>query len=164
MPRNITTRDIFMKLNVLYFSQLFFMVCFGVVALYRSGQAGLDEHSTTVYKYILLVFVPVGWATGYFVFKNLRSSVKALGLKDKLGKYQAAMLIRAACLEVPGLFGGVITFITGDRSMLLFMAIEVVMFVILRPTPQSLVDDLSLESNEKSSIEDPETVLYQGDL
>jgi len=164
MPQNITTRDIFMKLNVLYFSQAFFMVCFGVVALYRSGQTGLDEHSTTLYKYILLVFVPVGWAVGYFVFKNLRSSVKALGLKDKLGKYQAAMLIRAACLEVPGLFGGVITFITGDRSLLLFTAVEVVMFVLLRPTPRSLADDLSLEGDEKSAIEDPKTVLYQGVL
>src|SRR6185295_14897907 len=142
-----------MKLYVLYFSQAFFMVCFGGVALYRSGQAGLDEHSTTLYKYILLVLVPVGWAAGYLVFKNLRSTVTALGLIDKLGKYQAAMLIRAACLEVPGMFGGVITFVTGDRTLLLFMAIEVVMFVILRPTPQSLVDDLSLEGNEKSSIE-----------
>ncbi len=164
MTRNITTKEFFRTLNLIYFSLVFTMVSFGVVAYFMGGQNGLDEELSTLFKYVLFVLAPAGLGAGYFIFKNVISSTgQQAALRDKLVKYQTAILIRSACLEFPGIVSGVGAFITGDAALLIFMAAVVVIFIFLRPTSQALVNDLSLSGEDRSLVENPEGVLYQSD-
>jgi hypothetical protein len=165
MTRNITTREFLRTVAIIHFTQMFIMVGFGIVAFYLGGQNGPDEQNATLYKYMLMGLVPAGWAAAYFISKNvLASTGQASGLKEKLAKYQTGMLIRGACLEVPGIVGCIGTFVTGDPFLLIFMAIEVVMLFIFRPTAVALVNEVSFTEKEKMLVEDPEGIVYQHEV
>jgi len=74
-------------------------------------------------------------------------------LQQKLNNYQAAMLIRAACLELPGLLGGVISMITGDNAFLLFSGIMAAFLLVWRPGRTAIQESLELSQEEAAELD-----------
>jgi membrane protein implicated in regulation of membrane protease activity len=74
-------------------------------------------------------------------------------------KYQTAILIRSGCFEMPGLFGAVAALITGDISFLLFTAIVIVLFLLLRPSIYTITTDMNLTQRERTLLENPTSPL-----
>ncbi len=159
-----TSKSTLTAMNMIYFSLVSIMTFFGLIVLllnYTGGiNTGMDKDFALMLRYILFALLPGGMAAGYFVFKQSLASVNQnLSLKEKLMKYQTALLIRSACLELPGLFGAVAALITGDNSFLLFTAIIIVLFFLFRPTVYSITNDLSLSQGERTALENPQSPL-----
>ena len=73
-------------------------------------------------------------------------------------KYQTAVLIRSACFEMPGLVAAVSALITGDNSFLLFTAIVIVLFLLVRPSVYTITSDLNLSQGERNLLENPSSL------
>ncbi len=159
---NGTSKSILTTLNIIYFSIAATMAAFALVALYINtmGNIAPDPQMASTFRYVLFALMPIGLATGYFVFKQLMQSVSpALTLREKLAKYQIALLVRSACFEIPGLFGAVATMTTGDNTFLLATAIIIVLFILLRPSVYSISIDLWLSKKETETLKNPSSPL-----
>jgi hypothetical protein len=160
MSQSSTSRALLSGLNIIYLSLASVMTIFGLVVFYLnysgSNAVAPDNDFAQILQYVLFGLVPLGIATGYFVFKQQLSSIEpTLTLKRKLIRYQIAILIRSAFLEVPGLFATVAAMITGVNTFLLFTVMIVVIFILLRPTPSSIANDLGLSQSDKNILENP---------
>jgi hypothetical protein len=159
-----TSKSFLTALNLIYFSLVFVMATFGLVVLYLNFSGGVsaevDDEFTTMLRYILLAALPIGLGAGYFLFKQLIGSPdSSTTLREKLFKYQNALLIRSAFFEIPGLLGAVCALITMDNSFLLFTGIAIVMFFLFRPTVYSITADLNLSQADRLILENPQSPL-----
>ena len=159
---NPTSKSVLTGLNMIYFSLITMMGLFALVVLYitASGDITPDPDMTLLLRYVLFALLPIGLGAGYFIFKQWMLAIKpTLSLREKLMKYQTAVLIRSGCFEMPGLFGAVAAMITGDISFLLFTAIVIVLFLLLRPTIYTITTDMSLSQKERNILENPSSPL-----
>jgi len=159
-----TTKSVLTALNLIYFSLVSVMASFSLIVLYLNYSGGLaaeaDPDFDLLLRYVLFALLPLGIGMGYFIFKQILTPLNAaMTLKDKLFRYQNALLVRSACFELPGLMGSVAALITGDNSFLLFTAIVIVLFLLIRPTIYTLTSDLNLSANERSTLENPSALL-----
>jgi hypothetical protein len=116
-----------------------------------------DPSLVLTLRYILIAVTPLSLGIGYFIFKKYLASISSLtSLKEKLFRYQLAVIIRYSCLEAPAMLGVVAAFITGEQSFLLFTAIIIVMFLMLLPGTGAIVQDLGLSQHEKVILENPD--------
>ncbi len=153
-----TSKSILSALNLIYFSLIMMMTLFGVIVFFlnTSGAVSSDPELTQMLQYLLFGILPAGLGAGYFIFKQWMTSISpALSLRDKLMKYQTAVLIRSACFEMPGLVGAVAALITGANSFLLFTAIVLVLFLLVRPSVYTITSDLNLTQVERTILENP---------
>lgn len=159
---NPTSKSVVGVINLLYYSQVMMIVLFSAVVyyLYMTGNITPNPELALIFRYVIIALLLAGISVGYFIFKQQMSAIRsALSLREKLGKYQTAVLIRAACLELPGLFGAVSVLTTGDISFLLFTAIVLVLFVLVRPSTYAIATDLNLTPSERSILENPSSSL-----
>lgn len=159
-----TTKSLLTGLNIIYFSLVFIMTAFGLIVLYLNYSGGIeaevDAEFATMLRYLLIALLPTSLGAGYFIFKKITSSIAtSLPLKDKLFKYQNALLIRSACFEFAGMLGCVFALITADNSFLLFTGIIIAMFFLFRPTVYSITTDLTLSQTDRLVLENPQSPL-----
>lgn len=163
MNNRPTSGSVIKTINIVYLSIVLVMVMFSLFVFYQnSGNEveSADMEFATMLRYVLFVFAPMGVIAGYFIFRKLTSAIPpSASLREKLFRYQTAMLIRSACLEVPGLIGAVFAFISKDNSFLLITAIIVVLFGLLRPTVYGITSDLNLSPTEASQLNNPDSPL-----
>jgi hypothetical protein len=157
-----TSKTLLTGLNLIYFSLVFVMTTFGLIVLYLNYTGGMevevDVEFAHMLRYILIALLPVSLGAGYFIFKQITSSIQSsLSLKEKLIKYQTAVLIRSACFEFAGMLGGVFALITTDNSFLLFTGIIIAMFFLFRPTVYSITTDLNLSQSDRLILENPQS-------
>ncbi len=145
------------KFILIYFVLIAFMSFFGVVAyvICQNGLAGeVDANLIKILSNVLAISVPLFLILGHFAFRLV---VKRIDLKlefeQKLSKYQVALFIRSAFLEVPGLMISVITLLTGRVSFLLLLPLVIITFIVLRPKVESISTDLNLSTQEKEALQ-----------
>jgi hypothetical protein len=159
---NPTSKSALSALNIIYFSLIMMMIIFSAVVFFLNTSGGIsnDAELTLLLRYVLCGLLPIGLGAGYFIFKQFINSISpSISLREKLMKYQTAVLIRSACFEMPGLVGAVAALITGDNSFLLFTAIVIVLFLILRPSAYTITSDLNLTQDERTRLENPSSTL-----
>lgn len=159
---NPTSKSVLTALNMIYFSLITMMGLFALVVLYitASGDITPDPELTLIFRYVLFALLPIGLGAGYYIFKQwMQAITPTLSLREKLVKYQTAILIRSGCFEMPGLFGAVAALITGDISFLLFTAIVIVLFLLLRPSIYTITTDMNLTQRERTMLENPTSPL-----
>jgi len=163
MTTAITTKRILTALNLIYLSLVSVMASFGLIVLYLNYSGSLtaqaDPSLALLLRYVLFALLPMGIGAGYFIFKQTLAIHSTMSLKEKLFKYQNALLVRSACFELPGLMGSVAALITSDNSFLLFTAIVIVLFMLVRPTIYTIASDLNLSASERKTLENPDSIL-----
>ncbi len=145
--------------SLVYTGVLTSMVIF-VVAVFFINQNGvisedaLRPDMASAYRYGLVGLVLVGLLAGHFIYKSLLSKIDpSISVREKFLKLQAITLIRAACYEIPGLFGAIAAFRTGDNSFLLFSAIMLAFLILFWPTTEKIIQDLQLSDSERMEME-----------
>ena len=159
-----TSGTVLKTISMIYLAIVTVMVIFSLFVFYQNNISEAapieDRQFTLVLRYVLFVFAPMGVIAGYFIFKKLISAIpQGASLREKINRYQIAMLIRAACLEGPGLLAAVFAFISKDNSFLLITAIIVVLFGLLRPTVYGITSDLNLSPAEAARLNNPDSPL-----
>src|SRR3569623_1585875 len=107
-------------LFVLGYALIAGMVMFSIISIVVSnsnGNSGFisDEQERSIFYVVVAVMVAGGIGASFAVFNSRLQVVKQKNsLTEKLQGYRAAVIMRYALLEGPGLFSIIVYFLTGD--------------------------------------------------
>ena len=164
MSNGITSKAYFLTLSLICYAQMFALLAFSTVVLFLNvnGEITTDTSMIGIFQFVVPISIIVFLSMGYFVFKIALSKIEKLSpLSIKLRKYQGAVIVRSALVEVSGLFATVAALITGELLFLAGTALIVIILILLRPTLYNLVEDLSLTPEEKSKMENPNEIVAE---
>ena len=166
MSQSFTSQKYFSQINLIYFSQAGIMLVFAAVvfALVYSGQfvPTADQALANNLSYLLTAVIIAGFSCAHFLYHRMLSRIdKNKALKQKMPGYLPALLVRSACLELPGLLASVILFMTAKFYLIAIPLFTFVVFYLMRPTPSSIAADLQLSEKEKAMLNDPNAVIAE---
>jgi hypothetical protein len=166
MSQSFTSKKYFSQINLIYFSQAGVMLVFAAVvfALVYSGQFAptADQGLADNLSYLLTAVVIAGFTGAHFLYRHMISRIdKTKELKQKMPGYLPALLMRSACLELPGLLASVVFFMTAKFYLLAIPVFTFIVFYLMRPTPASIAEDLQLTEKEKQMLGDPNAVIAE---
>jgi hypothetical protein len=146
----------FLKVIIIIHLALFMgQTLFAAVALFISKNAALNlKPGNDALFFIAPAMVVFGIVTGTFLFKQ---QVAKLGdktsLKEKLQAYQTALIIRYALSEGVSMFGIVCMLLTGNVYYLILTGVNILYFIMIRPTKFKIQDDLNLTYEDQAEME-----------
>jgi hypothetical protein len=166
MSQSFTSQKYFTQINLIYFTQAGVMLVFAAVvfALVYSGQfvPTTDQSLADKLTYLLMAVVIAGYAGAHFLYRHMLSRIdKTKGLKQKMPGYLPALLVRSACLELPGMLAAVVLFMTAKLFLFAIPVFTFVVFYLMRPTPATIAEDLQLTDKEKSMLNDPNAIIAE---
>jgi hypothetical protein len=167
MSKTFTSKQYFTQLNLIYFAQAGVMLIFTAVvfALVYLGEMATTQNETTqLLTYTLVLVVIAGFSAAHFLYNFQASRIdRSLSLQKKMPKYLGVLLVRSACLELPGLFATIVFFMTGNFYLLLIPIFIAAVFYLLRPTPATIAEDLNLSTEERRLLETPNAVIAESE-
>jgi hypothetical protein len=164
MKKGITSRTFRLTLNIIFAAQMLTLLIFsGVLMWLNSSEQVLPvEDVGQIFHYIVPIITITTLAASYMVFKMMIGKINpSLDLKQKLPKYQVAVIVRSALLELPGLLAAVAALITGDMLFLLASLLVIFLFLMVRPTPFRIAEDLNLSAAERNLLNDPDAIVSE---
>jgi hypothetical protein len=133
----------------------FFLVIILYFAYSITGTGSDTAELKEVFLFIVPLFMLAGIFGGNFLYKNQLLKIKELPtLKEKLMRYQSALIIRMAMSEGATILAAVVFYLTGDALFLGAAAIMLAWFVIIRPTRYKIAADLELNPSETATLFD----------
>ncbi|MFD1000494.1 hypothetical protein ACFQ21_14310 [Ohtaekwangia kribbensis] len=167
MSKTFTSKQYFTQLNLIYFAQAGVMLIFTAVvfALVYFGKMATSQNETTqLFTYTLVLVVIAGFSAAHFLYNFQLSRIdRSLSLQKKMPKYLGVLLVRSACLELPGLLATIVFFMTGNFYLLLIPIFIAVVFFLLRPTPATISEDLNLTSEERRLLDTPDAIIAESE-
>lgn len=162
---SVSSRNFFRKLNLIYFGQMTMLVAFACVGyfLIEGGSVGEpDNEMAVLMQKVIIIAVPISMTAAYFVFRFATRNIPPQStLPQKMSKYLAAVIIRSALLEVPGLLVVVAAITTAQTLLLIIVPVILFVFALLRPTPSAAAQDLQLSPEERELVENPEAPIAE---
>lgn len=142
-------------INIIHGALIVFPLAFAGVAVYINETAPMASENMSFLSYVAIGLLIIAFPLSSILFKsNIRnSSATQKKLPRKIAAYQTAHLIRMAVFEGCGLVAAVAVLQTGNYYNLGVLAVVLVMFFVLRPTPSKIALDLGLSSDEKLALE-----------
>jgi hypothetical protein len=144
------------QMMIVYWALAIGQVVVGVVSYLLISQRILgapDYAMALTFQKIALIFVPSAMAAGYFVFRFQLSKVDLkVSLDQKLKQYLGFVIVRAALFEVAFFYCCVAALATGVILFTYMAPIVFLVFLLLRPTPAAVANDLQLSQSEASQI------------
>jgi hypothetical protein len=164
MKKRITSKQYFQTMNLVYYMQVVSLLLFGIVVMFlimRSSKADAPADDAQ-WVYVLPIVLIVALGTSYFLFRAMVSKIEpALKLQDKLPRYSSAVIVRSALLELPGLFSGIVAYMTFEIFYLGATFLIMVAMIIMRPSRQAVTEDLNLSQKERALLDNPEAVVSE---
>jgi hypothetical protein len=159
-----SARDYFKSIRIIFFALLAAQLTFALVAFYLSLESGSAKANANSLRSIFLVIALVlalnGLVAGNMVYRSrLRKIIQNRNLSTKLNEYRSTFLIRLAMLEASTLFSLVAYLVTGDLIFIGFAGMTLAYFVFLNPTKAGIAFDLELKTEEKTIIENPDSII-----
>ncbi|MFZ6012173.1 MAG: hypothetical protein ACOYXT_17660 [Bacteroidota bacterium] len=165
MKKGITSKTYFFTLTIIYFAQAMMLVFVAGAILFLTMTNRVENTSNeleTIFQFIVPLATIAGLSAAQFIYKmQIGQLGSSADLKEKVRKFQSIVIIRSACLEIPGILSGVATLLTGQIYFLAGTFLMVIILIILRPTASSLSEDLNLSPSERSLIQDPNSVIME---
>jgi len=142
-------------LPIIHLALLIGQVLFCLVVYNITTQKGFSlDGSADPFVYVSLAFTLGGFTAGNLLFKKqLQKITPESTLSQKIASYQTACIIRAALLEGPSLFSIVAYMLSGNLFFLTVSCAIILYFLFIRPTKNKIVNDLSLNYDEKAELE-----------
>lgn len=136
---------------------LFLVVGLSIFTIWVVFQKNSFNTSTNG-KDLFLIIVPILALLGYFgsqwLFKKMTSKIKQSdGLADKLKKYQSALHMKYALIEVPAFVGLYAYYHSGNALPLVITVCLLAYLFVQRPNKANIISTLPLTQNEETEIQ-----------
>lgn len=127
----------------------------GGIAVYLTESSSKATNEVSFLSYLPILLLIICFPLASILFKsNIKGRLKGnKTLQQKIAAFQTAHLIRMAMFEACGLLAGIVTLQTGNYYNLAALAVVLVMFIVLRPTPTRIAVDLELNLKEKQLLQ-----------
>ncbi len=147
----MTPKTFVNTLNILHLAFFGTVLGFAVVSYVLVENHTLDlENIDSIFFIATLVLSTLGVLGGSIIKKKVLEAAKSKNsLREKLGIYQTASLIRYATLEGPALFA-IVSYILTEQFLFLLIAIALMgYFLLIRPTKSKIALELLLNREEQ---------------
>lgn len=163
MTQNITVKEYFKSLKIIFFALIAVQILFTLVSLYivrSNGPLVQDDTLSRKLMPVVAVLVLVGIYIGNFIVrKRQKSPWVDQPISEKLAKYRALLITKFALIEGPSFISIVAFLLTGSYSFLLFTLLILVIFFTHLPTPDKLIYDLKFNREEQEKVKNPDSVI-----
>ncbi|CAG2532334.1 hypothetical protein MAR621_02432 [Maribacter dokdonensis] len=107
-----------------------------------------------VFLYMVPVFAMLGYFGSQWVFKKMTSNIKSESrLEEKLKKYQSALLIKYALIEIPAFIGLFAYYNTANALPLVISVCLLAYLAAQRPNKANIINNIPLKAQEKEQIQ-----------
>lgn len=142
-------------ITTIHLAMLMAQVLFLIVVIYLNSTRGIVQPSENIFLYVAPAIGVLGVLLSNLLFKSLLNKIKAKeSLREKIMAYQAAILVRLALLEGPSLFGIITYLLTGNLLLLSVPVLLILYFLTLRPSKESVLNDLDLSFDHTREFND----------
>jgi hypothetical protein len=159
-----TSREYFRSLQIVFYALIAGQLIFAMIALSlrQTGSIDIVDGLDDVFLFIVPLFI-IGGVTGSWLFSRnrIKASILKTSLVEKMSDYRAIMIIRYALLEGPTFLAIIVFLMTGNLLFLGMAGIVIIIFLVLRPSPQRAVKDLQLNPVEEQSVLDPDKAIAE---
>ena len=151
---DVTAKNLFKTMRIIHLALLAGQVLFAGVVFFLNHSTVISLDTSEILVIVAPVMGVAAFVGSIVFFKNQLQSVKDRAtLKEKMGAYQTALIVRFALLESASLFNLVCYFITQNFLFLLIAMLMIIYFVVAWPTVNSAESDLDLNYDEKLELE-----------
>lgn len=160
-----TSQQYFKGLYILHIAFIIGLFVFSIIAAFLviTGAMGQDKNNMNSILQFLVPVLVIGGIIGGLGFYRSRLNVikQTPELKDKLGNYRGAMILRVAMMEFPALFSIIAFLLTGNYLFLGLAGLVIIIFLMLIPLKERVSNDLELSTQERSIISDPNAIVAE---
>ena len=141
------------QLNIVYTSMGITQLSIGIAVYFLVANnfflARPDYNTAIFIQKIAFVFLPVSMGAGYFLYKYLVGKIdENVRLHEKVKRYFSLVLLRTAFIEAAFLFCCVAAALTNVDIFLWMAPVPFLLFLLLRPNPSDIKNDLKLSEND----------------
>ena len=136
---------------------LFLLIGLSIFTLWVFLQINSLNPSTAgqgVFLYMVPLFAMLGYFGSQWVFKKMTSNIKSESrLEEKLKKYQSALHIKYALIEIPAFIGLFAYYNTANALPLVISVCLLAYLAAQRPNKANIINNIPLKAEEKEQIQ-----------
>lgn len=162
--RKLSSGSYFRMLMILFGAMLMSQVAMAGIFVYLtlSQAMALDPDMLGIMIYVVPVMACSMFGLSFVVFsKMVNTAAEKNALSDKLRGFQMAMVVRMALLEAPAVLAAVSIFLTGSIYFLAVNAVSVLLFAVMIPRKEKVIELLRLTSPEIDLVSDPQAIVME---
>ena len=122
--------------------------------IFQINSFNTSTNGENLYLFIVPILALLGYFGSQWLFKKMTSKIKMTErLEDKLKKYQSALHLKYALIEVPA-FIGLFTYYNSGNALPLVITICLLAYLFVqKPNKENIINSIPLTQNEKTEIQ-----------
>lgn len=127
---------------------------FTIWVIFQINTFNTDSNGESIFLYAVPVISTIGYFGSQWIFKKMISKIQLnTRLEDKLKKYQSALHIKYALIEMPAFIGLFAYYNTGNALPLVISICLLAYLAVQRPNKDHIIKNVPLTSEEQSQIQ-----------
>lgn len=127
---------------------------FTIWVIFQINTFNTDSNGESIFLYAVPVISIIGYFGSQWVFKKMTAKIQLnTRLEDKLKKYQSALHIKYALIEMPAFIGLFAYYKTGNALPLVISICLLAYLAVQRPNKDHIIKNVPLTSEEQSQIQ-----------
>lgn len=127
---------------------------FTIWVILQINSFNTSTNGDNVYLYLVPVLALLGYFGSQLIFKKMTARIKLESqLTDKLKKYQSALHLKYALIEIPAFLGLFVYFNTGNALPVVISICLLAYLFVQKPNKENIVNSLPLTSEEKTLVQ-----------
>tara|TARA_R110002051_G_scaffold165130_2_gene235917 strand:- start:38728 stop:39186 length:459 start_codon:yes stop_codon:yes gene_type:complete len=141
-------------LSIMHLFLLAGLSLFTIWVIFQVNSFNTSTNGEDAYLYLIPVFALLGYFGSQIVFKKMTSKIDInLKLEEKLKKYQTALHLKFALIEIPS-FLGLFTYFNSGNALPLVISICLLAYLaVQRPNKENIINSIPLSTDEKTQIQ-----------
>jgi hypothetical protein len=127
---------------------------FTIWVIIQINSFNTSSNSDNVYLYLVPVLALLGYFGSQLIFKKMTARIKLESqLADKLKKYQFALHLKYALIEIPAFLGLFVYYSTGNALPVVISICLLAYLFVQKPNKENIVNNVPLSLEEKNLVQ-----------
>ncbi len=127
---------------------------FTIWVIFQINSFNTSTNGDNFYLYLVPIFALLGYFGSQLVFKKMTSKINQdTRLEEKLKKYQSALHLKYALIEIPAFLGLYAYYSTGNALPLVISICLLAYLYVQRPNKATIIKSVPLSQEEKNKVQ-----------
>ncbi|WP_339725911.1 hypothetical protein [Maribacter stanieri] len=142
------------SLSIMHLFLLGGLIIFTVWVILQINTFNTSTNGQGPFLYAVPVFAMLGYFGSQWIFKKMTSKIKMdIKFEEKLKKYQSALHLKYALIEMPAFIGLFAYYNTGNALPLVISICLLAYLAVQRPNKDNIINSVPLTPDEKKQIQ-----------
>ncbi|TDS20829.1 hypothetical protein DFQ03_0082 [Maribacter caenipelagi] len=142
------------SLSIMHLFLLAGLSIFTIWVIFQINTFNTSSNGESIFLYAVPVFAMLGYFGSQWVFKKMTSKIQLnIRLEEKLKKYQSALHLKYALIEIPAFIGLFAYYNTGNALPLVISICLLAYLAVQRPNKENIIKNVPLIPEEQIQIQ-----------